>query len=195
MYSGSCIEHCQSNSNILFCSNPLKTNNQTGILMDYRHTHAEEREEWNPKHTTTLHSALQHGALNVELLQVVGPRLWRKNTLSLKDNRFFRFETHKNTSFTQKRNMNTVDLSSSSVASPTDGGDVELHVLGCATSTFTQLLNSENGRCALGSQRIGRNTPPQTGPLAVMSTKHVPEKKCQEQTPWPNSNRRVVLKN
>ena len=82
------------------------------------------------------------GALNVELLQVVGPRLWRKNTLFLKDNRFFRFETHKNTSFTQKRNMNTVDLSSSSVASPTDGGDVELHVLGCATSTFTQLLNS-----------------------------------------------------
>ena len=47
-------------------SNPLKTNNQTGILMDYRRTHAEEREEWNPKHTTTLLSALQHGALNVE---------------------------------------------------------------------------------------------------------------------------------
>ena len=39
-------------------------NKQTGILMDYRHT--EEREEWNPKHTTTLLSALQHGALNVE---------------------------------------------------------------------------------------------------------------------------------
>ena len=67
MYSGSYIEHCQSKSNILFCSNPLKTNNQTGILMDYRQIHAEEREEWNPKHTTTLHSALQHGALNVEL--------------------------------------------------------------------------------------------------------------------------------
>ena len=43
MYSGSCIEHCQSSSNILFCSNPLKMNKQTGILMDYRHT--EEREE------------------------------------------------------------------------------------------------------------------------------------------------------
>ena len=76
------------------------------------------------------------------LLQVVGPRLWRKNTLSLKDKRIFRFATHKNTSFMQKRNMNAVDLSSSSVSSPTDGGDVELHVLGCATSTFTQLLNS-----------------------------------------------------
>ena len=45
------------------------------------------------------------------LLQVVGPRLWRKNTLSLKDKRIFRFATHKNTSFMQKRNMNAVDLS------------------------------------------------------------------------------------
>ena len=35
--------------------------------MDYRQIHAEEREEWNPKHTATLHLALQHGALNVEL--------------------------------------------------------------------------------------------------------------------------------
>ena len=75
-------------------------------------------------------------------MQIVGPRLWRKITLFLKDKRFFHFATHKNTSFMQKRNMNTVDLSSSSVSSPTDGGDVELHVLGCATSTFTQLWNS-----------------------------------------------------
>ena len=43
-------------------------NNQTGILMDYRQIHAEEREEWNPKHATTLHSALQHGAQNVEFI-------------------------------------------------------------------------------------------------------------------------------
>ena len=75
-------------------------------------------------------------------MQIVGPRLWKKTTLFLKDKRFFHFGTHKNTSFMQKRNMNTVDLSSSSVSSPTDGGDVELHVLGCATSTFTQLWNS-----------------------------------------------------
>ena len=75
-------------------------------------------------------------------MQIVGPRLQRKNTLFLKDKRFFRFATHKNTSFMQKRNMNAVDLSSSSVSSPTDGGDVELHVLGYVKSTFTQLLNS-----------------------------------------------------
>ena len=142
MYSGSGIQHCQSNSNILFFSNPLKMNNQTGILMNYRQIHAEEREEWNPKHTTTLLQLYRTAHWMWSLLQVVGPRLWRKNTLFLKDKRFFRFATHKNTSFTQKRNMNTVDLSSSSVSSPTDGGGVELHVLGCATSTFTQLLNS-----------------------------------------------------
>ena len=136
MYSGSCIEHCQSNSNILFFSNPLKMNNQTGILMNYRQIHAEEREEWNPKHTTTLLQLYRTAHWMWSLLQVVGPRLWRKNTLFLKDKRFFRFATHKNTSFTQKRNMNAVDLSSSSVSSPTDGGGVELHVLGCATSTF-----------------------------------------------------------
>ena len=45
IYFGSCIEHCQSNSSILFCNNPLKPNNQTGILMDYLQTHAEERKE------------------------------------------------------------------------------------------------------------------------------------------------------
>ena len=139
MYSGSCIEHCQSNSSILFCSNPLKTNNQTGILMDYRQIHAEEREEWTLntlQHFIQLYSTA-HWIWS--LLQVVGPRLLRKNTLFLKYERFFHFATQKNTSFMQKRNMNTVDLS---VSSPTDGGDVELHVLGCATSTFTQLLNS-----------------------------------------------------
>ena len=74
------------------------------------------------------------------LLQVVGPRLWRKNTLFLKDERFFRFATHKNTSFMQKRNMNAVDLSSSSVSSPTDGGDVELHVLGCRLTSCRDKL-------------------------------------------------------
>ena len=44
--------------------------------------------------------------------------------------------------YKRENNINAVDLSSSSVSSPTDGGDVELHVLECATSTFTQPLNS-----------------------------------------------------
>ena len=99
----------------------------------------ERNETLNTQHFIQLYSTA-HWMWS--LLQVVGPRLWRKNTLFLKDERFFRFAAHKNTSFMQKRNMNTVDLSSSSVSSPTDVGDVELHVLGCATSTFTQLLNS-----------------------------------------------------
>ena len=68
----------------------------------------ERNETLNTQHFIQLYSTA-HWMWS--LLQVVGPRFRRKNTLSLKDKRFFRFATHKNTSFMQKRNMNAVDLS------------------------------------------------------------------------------------